>query len=594
MRKKFFVKNLLLFVFPLLIPVLVLGSYSISISQKNVQAEIHKNNLNLFHQMERNVELIFNEIEFLGVGLGDVGVMYRIEEILRTQTMNLENLLLMENTKNYIMAPANARPYVQSVYVYIPNANDQFLTSANGLTNFQEFYDVGWRTSFLANQDRRDIWIEPRQIRRYSFEKPVPVTTVYKNLRSSGFAKPYGVIVLNINTGYFENQLRQIETYADQFILVLDGNDSLVFANRAANELAELRFGDIPRSAAAFRVEFRGKTYLGAQMASLRSDWRYVSVVPDDALSADPSRLTAVTFFLVAISFLLGLALAYFLTRRNVHHIRSMITLIKSAERNLPLPAYSFSGKEDEYEFIIQRLLENYIGQKNMQLEIAENKYRLKAAELAALQHQINPHFLFNTLETIQWKVMSLAGRPNEATAMIESLSDLLRYSLEKGGRIVPLDQELQMTENYVRIMSARYRGRFAFHIECDDSDRVFGVIPFLLQPLVENSIYHGIKEADRVCAIKIKVEPRPELLEITVIDNGNGMTQERLHRVGEAMRSGREERDGSIGLANIYKRLELVYGRSGLLSIRSKAGRGTVVTARIPLRPNPEPASPD
>ncbi|MEK3913748.1 sensor histidine kinase [Paenibacillus sp. FSL H7-0331] len=586
MRKKFFLKNLLLFLVPLLIPILILGTLSIVITQRYIQGEINKNNLNLFNQIDRNIELIFNEIDSLSISLGNPEVLYRLEDILQTQTLTLENLRLMKISQNYINAPVTAKPFIESIYVYVNNDHNQFLANGVGLTNFSEFHDVSWRDSFNNNQNKTDVWTEPREIQRYSFEAPIPVTTVYKNLFSTVQNEPNGVIVLNIYTNYIEKLLENIVTYPDQHILVVDGNNRVIFKNRRLDELKPFDLKEILLSDTSFTLNTNEGAYLISQLHSSKYGWRYISITQGQGLTPIPFQLSTLSLSLVLLSFILGLLLTYFLTRRNVNHIRNIITIIDYADRGIPLPATSSASGIDEYDFITQKIIKNFIEQNYLQVQLSEKKYKLQAAELLALQSQINPHFLFNTLETIYWKVVGLTGKPNEANQMLEYLSDLLKYALDTPNRIVTLEKEIIYTKNYISIQKIRYRDQFDVIWEYDDEDiKRYSTVKLLLQPLIENSIYHGIKVKEGQSCIKIKINRFESYIRIAVIDNGIGMSRERLLEVNQML--GLEEQAieevEHIGLVNTNKRIQLTYGMKQGVRIQSKPGVGTVVSVCIP-----------
>ncbi|MBD2844845.1 sensor histidine kinase [Paenibacillus sp. IB182496] len=588
MRKKFFLKNLALFLIPLLIPTIVLGALSIVVTKRYNEAEISRNQMQLFSQMDRNIELIFNEIDALGVSFDNVEVLYRLEDILRTQQVTLENKRVLQATQNYLDAPANARPYIESIYVYVRNPYDQLLASGTGLANFVEFHDMSWLASFEAHQGAdAAIWTEARQIRRYSFEEPIAVTTIYKPLYSSVMREPFGVIVLNIYTEYIERLLRAYETYPGQLLLVLDERGQVMFQNRPLDGVdGEALQRLVDGGDASFALRQGDGAYAGAQLASARYEgWRYVSLVPEQAMNPVTFRLSEFTIYVVLLSFLLGLALTYYLTRRSLRHIREMIGIIKAAEKGLPLPQgpSAPSARDDEYNYIIQTMTRNFIEQSYLNVQLSEKKYRLQAAELLALQSQMNPHFLFNTLETINWKVMGLTRRPNEANRMLEDLSDLLRYSLDTPGRIVTLDKEIARTRSYIAIQKTRYEDKFDVVWAYDEEAvRVHSIVKLVLQPLIENSLYHGIKEKEGPGRIKVKIETEGGCTRIAVIDNGVGMTPQRLAEVRGLL--GQDGEAGEhIGLANTSRRLKLTYGLQDGVRVQSKRGMGTVVSLLIP-----------
>lgn len=595
MRPKFFLKNLLIFLVPLLIPILILGTLAIVITEQKIQSDISRSNHALFQQIDRSIDLVFKEMDSLSISFGNPEVVFRLEEILRTQTLTLENLRLIENTKNYINAPANSRPYIESIYVYIENRHGQFLSSVQGLTRFDRFYDSEWLDSFDPESKQRNVWTESREIRRYSFEEPTPVTTMYKNLYSNVSDRPQGLIVLNIYTEYIEQMLQEASTYPDQDILVIDEQGEVIFSTRTAANIDKADLEQVMQEGTAYTLEIEDQSYVVSYHESDHYGWRYISLVPTESLSVVSTQLSGVIVFIVFIAAVLGIAMTYFVTRRYVNHIRMIISMIKSAESHQLHPAYSARMKQsdDEYGFILRRILQNYIDQKNLQIEVSENRYKLKETELIALQNQINPHFLFNTMETINWKVLSFTGRPNEANQMIEHLSEILKYALDTSLKVVPLGKEMEMTRHYVAIQKIRYRNKFEVIYDYDPSHLRFGTIKFVLQPLIENSIYHGIKEKSGMCGIKIKVIRHADKLELCVIDNGRGMSPAKLREVRKTLRDeyGQEEESrvigrstgSNIGLSNIYNRLRLTYGQKDLMSIRSKEGLGTVVRVYIP-----------
>ncbi|MEI7028162.1 cache domain-containing sensor histidine kinase [Paenibacillus sp. y28] len=586
MRTRFFVKNMLLFLFPLLIPVLMLGTLSIVVTKQYIQGEISRNNMTLFNQVDRSMELLMNEIEALNVSLGNADVLYRLEEVMRTQTLTLENLRLMKTIQNFMTGPANAKPYLESVYVYVNNGHGHFLTSGAGLAQLSDFHDTDWKDSFERHADRTGVWAESRQVRRYSFEAPYRVTTLYKNLVSTVQSRPSGVIVLNVYTDYMEKLLDNLVTLPNQRLFVLDEAGRVVLASHTEEGTAPLEAGQIPAEAGSFNWSSGGTSYFVSQTAA-KSGWRYLSVTPRDSLNQIPFRLSAMTVWVVLLSFALGLVVTYILTRRNVRHIRSIIAVIQHAEQGFPLPSAAASDRTDEYGYIARKIIANFIERHYLTMQLTEKKYKLQTAELLALQAQINPHFLFNTLETIYWKVLGLTGKPNEANRMLEHLSGLLKYSLHTPGEMVPLSKEIENAQSYIRLQKVRYQERFQvdWQVEAEELEEA-GVIKLLLQPLLENCIQHGIRGMNMpgTSRIKIKILRFPEYIRIAVIDNGTGMSRGRLEEIRRRIQSEDEGR-GHIGLANTHKRIRLAYQMEEGLKIYSKLGWGTVIAMHLPVR---------
>lgn len=615
MHTRLFLKNLLMFLMPLLVPILILGTLSMVATRQHAQSELDKSNMRLFHQVDRSIELIFNEMDSLSTHFGNPEVMYRLEELLRTQTTSLDNLRLLRATQNYIDGMANAKPYIASIYAYVDNPYNQFLASGEGLADLDRHYDTAWVEGFRTSGMTGGIHIEERMIRRFAFEQPVSVTTLYKPLRSSMMDRPVGVIALNIYTDYMDNLLLSFAAGSTGGLLVVDEGGNVRFSS--GQPLPDL--GEVDPQAASFTLGGGSDLYYGAQFVTDRfGGWRYVSLATGQSLFRVSSQLGAYTAWLVLISFVLGLALAAILTRRSLRHVRSMVAIIQAAESDRPLPEATFAGRDDTYTYIIQNMTKRFIERRFLHIQLSEKKYRLQAAELLALQAQINPHFLFNTLEMVNWTFTRTAGRRTEANEMVDHLSALLRYSLESPGRFVTLEQEIVHTRSYIAIQEARYNGGFEVRWDYPEEDAAdFGSIRLILQPLIENALEHGLRgrlsdmeENDRLNLIKIKMLVQPDHLHVSIIDNGRGIGRSDLHRLRSQLRVAElpdwtgavSPPDGgagvvasladatpagtvpSIGLINTHRRLKLAYPSGDGLRILGKPGFGAAVSFRLPL----------
>lgn len=215
----------------------------------------------------------------------------------------------------------------------------------------------------------------------------------------------------------------------------------------------------------------------------------------------------------------------------------------------------------------ISALLENVRQEKEMQ----------HLTELQLIQAQVNPHFLYNTMDTIVWLIEG--GMTDDAVEMISSLSIFFRTSLSKGNDIIPLSEEERHTLSYLEIQQYRYRDILEFEINIPKELSGIPVPKLSIQPLAENALYHGIKNRRGKGKILIEGREEEDALVLTVSDNGQGMTPERLHEVQEAIRTG--ERAG-FGLAAVAERIALYYGPGYGMKIFSEEGKGTTVEIRL------------
>nr|WP_245363892.1 histidine kinase [Cohnella thailandensis] len=218
-----------------------------------------------------------------------------------------------------------------------------------------------------------------------------------------------------------------------------------------------------------------------------------------------------------------------------------------------------------------------------MRIQLSESQYKTQAAQFAALQSQLNPHFLYNTLETIHWKAASYTDGPNELTNIVEHLSDILRYSLDGQNGLVPLRVEIANTKSYIAIQKTRHGERFDIWWEYDTELEKYHMLKLIFQPLIENSLQHGLGRPGRKLAIKIKIQRLGNRLRLAVIDNGNGITEERMVELRTRLFS-ESPPTNHIGLINTQRRIKLAYGGRSELRVKSKPGVGTLIAIVLPI----------
>ncbi len=234
---------------------------------------------------------------------------------------------------------------------------------------------------------------------------------------------------------------------------------------------------------------------------------------------------------------------------------------------------YEIQMLSDGFEKMVERL--NQLIEQNKQEQIS-----LRSAELALLQAQINPHFLYNTLDTIVWLVES--GKYEQSVEMVTSLSGYFRSSLSKGRDIITLREEERHVQSYLEIQQVRYRDILEYEIAIEEELADYEIPKLTLQPLVENALYHGIKLKRGLGKISVRGYREENHICLVVLDNGAGMDEERLTEVRSAIR--KEKRVG-FGLSTVHERLQLLFGPEYGLTVESVPGEGTTVYVRIPLQ---------
>lgn len=274
-----------------------------------------------------------------------------------------------------------------------------------------------------------------------------------------------------------------------------------------------------------------------------------------------------------------------------------VITLISAAHisRGITQPVQALCGKAEKLgagDFTVRPLETQYTeiktlddgfnemtSQINQLLEREkENQTALRRAEFELLQAQINPHFLYNTFDSIIW--LAEMQKNKQVVQMTTALSKFFRYSLSNGADVISLGTEKQQVESYLEIQQVRYRDILEYEIDIPDTLLSYPIPKLTLQPLVENALYHGIKNKRGGGVIAIVAYDCDTRIEIVVTDNGGGMSQEQLKQLRAGVYEGRS---GSFGLKNVHQRLRLYCGEQAGLIFESEEGEGTTVTVCLP-----------
>ncbi len=212
--------------------------------------------------------------------------------------------------------------------------------------------------------------------------------------------------------------------------------------------------------------------------------------------------------------------------------------------------------------------------------EIRQAGIREKEAEIRALELQINPHFIYNTLDSINW--LAVENEQDEISNMLSQFARILRYQIDKSNKIVTIEQELVYLEMYLYLQKVRFSDSFEFVIQCDELVKYCLIHKMIFQPFVENAILHGFKGISYNGILEILIRNHDESsLVFEIIDNGNGMDAETKNRTIGKQR----EKTKSIGIENVLNRLDAYYGQEYIFSMESEVGKGTKIKIVIPKK---------
>ncbi len=456
------------------------------------------------------------------------------------------------------------------------------------------YYSGAWGLETL--EIRRfvsDMLEENRTLREVSFKNPdgsefgkYGILHFVCPIPSEGGEEQRGQRLLVVNVSpYFVANIFSRYYRAGTVFFVTDRAGSLIY--RMSDELdTKLLYGEAADPSQSYLELGSG----GDGVLILREEipdlgWQICIQVPRASAFSQLTGYKRIFYAASAVGLLISAGFILLATATVVRRIRELKTVMDSAARgNLDV---KFPLTYTDEISLIGRELNSMIDRiKYLRFDITEKELRQREAEISALQSQINPHFIYNTLEISRMSALSHDDR--ETAGIIKTLSDLLRYTIggRGGGNLVPVSQETEHIRDYLRIQKLRFGDRFSVKLEIDPLIEPYLIIKLILQPLVENAFTHGIKGLEENALIHITGRVEEDRLLFTVEDNGKGIAPERLRELEAALKLPPFEMRARrmIGLPNVNNRIKLYYGESYGVTLQSEPGRGTRVSVTLPV----------
>ncbi|WP_226527251.1 sensor histidine kinase [Metabacillus niabensis] len=326
----------------------------------------------------------------------------------------------------------------------------------------------------------------------------------------------------------------------------------------------------------------KGSTFFVYDTSEL-TGWKFIRYTPLTEITKEANEIRSLIVLTVGSILIFTIGLYIFITSRLILPLRLLKRKMKQASQGDLEVKFENKGTDE-----IAELGENFnsmlIKINDLLTKSVNEQKQLKTAELRTMQAQINPHFLYNSLETIIW--MAEARKTEQVIEITKALSHFFRISLSKGKDVISLEDEINHIRNYLTIQKMRYQDILdvTFHLNEDIFD--YEMIKLTIQPIVENAIYHGIKNKRGKGFVRIKGDFTPEgYISIDVIDNGIGMKEDKLEEIRSQLSQGVpfEKEQGGFGMVNVHQRIHLHYGEPFGLTINSWYGSGTRVSLIIP-----------
>ncbi len=397
-----------------------------------------------------------------------------------------------------------------------------------------------------------------------------------------------GVLLVDMSYSGIEQICKDVDLGAGQggYLYLMDGAGEIVYHPRQQLIYAGL-LEENNASAAAYADGSHNEVFQGQRrQVTVKTvgytGWKLVGVVPSENLWDNYGQLLLfflfIVFFSVFLLVLVNLRLSAWITAP----MKKLDRAVKELEAGREAVDLKVDGPY-EVEHLSRSIQSMVSTMRHLMDDILQQEEQKRRSELDVLQSQINPHFLYNTLDSVIW--MTENGRTEDAVVMLTSLARLFRISLSRGSNIITVAEELEHARHYLTIQKMRYKNKFSADLSAEDGVESLYTIKLIVQPILENAIYHGMDYADGDGKICVQAFREGEDVVIEVADNGPGMPEEVVERLldqgGAYAAAG--SRGSGIGLRNVHRRIQLTFGRAYGLSILSEPDDGTVVRIRLP-----------
>lgn len=403
-----------------------------------------------------------------------------------------------------------------------------------------------------------------------------------------GLWNPIGLIAVEANISNMENQVAELDKVTHGKSLIVDENGKVIYDSDQKLLTMDISQTVLFRKAEGNKGSFystaSGKDKLNIYSSSSKTNWKVIISIPVDELTEGVKLTRNVTFAATLIIIVVALIISIILTFALTKPLTQMIQLMKKVQKG-DLDVTFRVKRRDEIGMLGHQFNRMLARIRQLIQDIYHIEEQKKEAELQALQSQINPHFIYNTLETI--RMTAELNDDVEAADMISILGKLLRYSTSDLSGRTTMKQELLYVRNYVELLGSRYPGRFLLEIDVPEELNDYSIIKLVFQPIIENAAYHGLDDTKTQMHLRIKCEITEQKLLFHISDDGCGMDRATLDKLNGSLKHEMPQKrniNGGIGMKNVHQRVQLHYGPAYGIEVFSKPGEGTDVILSLPL----------
>ncbi len=541
---------------------------------RNTQNQVRTMSSNNLSSASSHMDNIMNEAVQIAAKLSlDEDIMgFLLTDTSDSSVSHEETLQAKKKLEQY----ASVFSYIDSIYVY-SSKSSYIVTDTEG-GPISTFADTTWYDNFTER-----IYEPARMISRMKYGKYPYLVTYLLPVRLTQ-TQFLGGIIVNIDV----NKMSEYSGEGDEVFLAYDGRGDILFSSD--EQYLMQKWSRLPfteqydeNGPETQNVKVDGESMILSVRKSEEFGWRYAALSPISKYQSYRQDMVNFAGKLIGLVVILSLLGAVITSIYSYNPVRNIVSLAKNPSAYDPDTAGAF--RKDETNEIMENIIRNFYSNNELRKDLKEYLDITNKAQIAALQAQISPHFLYNTLENIRWQAIALGNGDNDVSTMILKLSELLRISLDTGHEIVTISDEVRNAKIYVDIIQQRYKDRLTVLWEIDPEVKHSQIVKVSMQPLIENAVSHGIKPKRGKGQVTVRAWREENQVYVMIEDDGIGMTQEECENLNANLDDIYALRENHIGVRNVNQRLKLLLGETSGLRVESQEGSGTQVIMHFPFR---------
>ncbi|MEK4997959.1 MULTISPECIES: cache domain-containing sensor histidine kinase [unclassified Paenibacillus] len=504
----------------------------------------------------------------------------KITQPVVQQSLKQKNFVITYDRKQELSSYLIDHPMITSFSFY---SKDRLIYQYNASMSFEDLKRQSWFDA-MEGAEGRPVWSGPGENDSEISGNPVLVQA--RVIKDSYSLEDIGYLVVNVKPDLLDQIFWEAATLKKGDILLVNKLGNIVF-NKSGEHIGqrtEFPFlqNDYAKEHDYYIDNYQGEKSLITFLPSHNAAWYLVAITPMNLISSESVSIRNIAIILSTVSLLSAILFDRYFVRRLVHSINSAVNGMKRVKQGIFTPITTPYRADDESDLLIDGFNRMSTQINELLVQVETEQGRKKEAEMQALMAQINPHFIYNSLESIN--SMAVLQGNKDISKMVISLGKLLRISISQNQELIPLHMEFEHVRHYLDIQKFRFEDKFSYVIDLSDGLRTFMTQKLIVQPIVENALYHAIEQMEDPGIIEITAYEMGMDMIIIVKDNGPGFDLAKMMSLWDNEGSAQKKySDSGVGLKNVHERLNIRFGSPYGILVCSSPGFGSTIRIRIP-----------